>query len=196
MAIGDVYQLGVNQQLYGVQLANIYHFEQLADTTPPNTPENSLINAWQEHLVPLQAAMSIIPWSNVCLTARRVRPTGGVRFSEADTTPGVVMGQGLSASTCCFASIYANPPGKRARSRHWYSGIPITAAHEGLLTAGGLTLFRAFLARLILTIKWVADNATFIIRVISTVDAVIRAVEKADARTNILKLTNRNQEIC
>jgi len=196
MAVGDVYQLGVNQTLYGVQLANIYSFEQLADTTPGTSPEDSLIQAFLEHLTPLQAAMSVIPWSTTCFTAIRVRPTGGVQFVVPAATPGLLTGEGNAVTTCCLASLYSSTVGPRGRGRKFFSGIPVTGNQFGRLSTASLALFTTFLDRLLLVIKWAADNAQFILRIISSVDAIIRDVVKYHQRVALTKQRSRLGRIC
>jgi len=196
MAIGEVYQLNVNQTLYGVNLTNSYTFEQLADTSGGRLPENSLMEAWVEDMVPLQAAMSVDAWQMSCLSCRRVRPTGGVQFIRSVNAGGDIVGQGNASNTCCLGSLYSGTVGGRGRSRHWYSGVPVAGNAGGRLDAAADVLFVAFLDRLIQAIKWTVDNADFIIRVISSLDAIIRAIDQVIGRVRLRKLGSRRQAIC
>jgi len=196
MPLGDIYQLGVNQVIHGVQIANVYHFEQTVDTTPGTRAEDSLMEAWKEKMIPLQAAMSVTQWQMSCMTARKVRVTPGAQFVLPDTTPGTVIGEGNAASTCCLASLYSSNVGPRGRGRKFISGLPISSNDKGRLDLAALTTFTAFLDELITAIKWTADNAQFIIRIISTIDAVIRNVQSYHMRRALTKQSSRLPHIC
>lgn len=196
MAIGDVYQLGVNQILHGVSLANIYNFEQTSDVDPGEDPENSLIRAYIEHIIPLQAAFSTTTWAMSCVTARKVRPTGGVQFAVADTTVGTEADGAYPSNVAALASLYADPATPRGRSRHWYSGFPEDSASAGRLDIAALAEFTTFMNRLTTSISWVSDNADFIIRILSSVDAVVRSVDHAICRVRTRYLKGRRQSVC
>lgn len=196
MAIGDIYQLNCNQSLYGVPMANVYTFEQLSDVDPGEDPENSLIEAFEEHIVPLQAAMSSDRWSTTCLTCRKLRPTGGVRFLKPVVEAGTILLDAIAPNTCCLASMYSLTAGPRGRGRHWYSGIASDSQSAGRLDGSSLTVFDAFLARLIQSISWASDNADFILRIISSLDAVVRTVDKTQARVRVRYLASRRDRIC
>jgi len=196
MAIGDVYQLGVNQSLYGVTMANVYHFEQLTDISTATSVEASLMEAWNEVMRPLQQAMSSNSWIQNCLTARRVRPTGGVRFVNTSFFLGSLPGAAFAPNTAALGRLYSDTVGPRGRSRHWFAGMEIGGSDKGRLTVATEALVNAFLDRIIQVIKWTADNAEFIIRVISTVDLVIRAVQSHSLQPQIFKLKPRVARIC
>ncbi len=196
MAIGDIYQLSVNQALHGVELANVYNFEQLSDVTPGTEPENSLMEAWVEDISGLMVAMNASAWSITCLTCIKVRPTGGVRFTRATTLPGSIAGEANNANTACVGTLYSALAGPRGRGRNWYSGMPVNAASAGRLDQAALTAFNTFLDALIAIISWSADNADFIIRIISGIDAIIRPVDQRQARVRLRYLKSRRNRIC
>jgi len=196
MAVGDVYQLGVNQSLYGIHIANVYNFEQLVDVTPGTRPEDSLMQAFLEQVTPHQANMSVVGWNMNCFTARRVRPTGGPQFVLPASDVGVTIGQGNPASTCCLATLYSSTVGRRGRGRKFISGIAITSNDKGRLDNLAIIDFTTFMDAVIATIKWTGDNATFIIRILSTLDALIRNVQKYHARVALTKQSSRLGHVC
>lgn len=196
MAIGDIYQLSCNQSVYGVALANVYHFEQTSDVSFLSDPEDSLMQAFAEDIVPLQAAMSSDDWGTTCLTCRKVRPTGGVRFTQALIVAGDIVNEAIAPNTAFLGSIYSSIAGPRGRGRHWFSGVPKNTQSAGRLDAAQLTLFNAFLDRLIQSISVVIDNADFILRLISSLDAVIRPADSVQARVRIKYLDSRRERIC
>jgi hypothetical protein len=196
MPIGGIYQLAVNQDLYGVKAANVYHFEQLSDTSPGVRPENSLMEAFLEHMTPLQALMSSEDWTMSCVTSRLVNFGGGPQFIKPDTTPGEVNGQALPASTCCVGSLYSGQGTRKGRGRKFFPGVPKGSTQLGLLSDTGIIPLANFLARLISAIKWTADNADFIIRILSTVDDIARGVVSTIARPRLAKLSGRTSVFC
>jgi len=197
MAAGDKYILAVNQNVNAVNVANVYAFEQLTDVTPGAEPEDSLIEAFLEHLTPLQAAMSSDAWANTCLTCRKHPVSGGgVQFFKNDTTAGTVVQPANASTTCCVATLYTDTATRRGRGRKFFAGVPITANRLGRLNNASIVDFTAFLDRLIQIISWSADNADFIIRVISTVDNVSRAVLGHHPRVALRKLSSRVDRVC
>lgn len=196
MAIGDIYQLSCNQSVYGVAMANVYNFEQLSDVSFLTDPEDSLMQAFAEDIVPLQAAMSSDDWGTTCLTCRKVRPTGGVRFTQALIVPGDIVNEAIAPNTNCLGTIYSSLAGPRGRGRHWYSGIPKNAQTSGRMDAAALASFNTFLSRLLQSISVVIDNADFILRLISSLDAVIRPADSVQARVRIKYLQSRRERIC
>lgn len=196
MAIGDIYQLALNQTVHGVAVANVYNFEQLSDVDPGEDPEVSLQEAFIEHIVPLQALLSSQDWATTCTTCRKVRPTGGVRFAIPVATTGGVLNDALAANTAILASVYSRVGGPRGRGRHWYSGISKIDQTTGRLDATALILFGNLMERLIQSISWASDNADFILRIISSVDAVIRVADDVQCRVRVRYLKSRRDRIC
>jgi len=196
MAIGDIYQLGVNQTHHAVNLANVYAFEQITDVTGGTNPATSLMQAWAEVMVPLQADFESAQWAMTCLTARALRPTSGPLFFLADTTAGDVIGESNAANTCCLGSFYSGLGVGRGRGRKFYSGVPITANQGGRLTAASMGILQTFLNRLLSTIKWTADNGQWLLKIISTLDLVVRDINSVVARPRLTKLSSRTALIC
>lgn len=196
MAVGDIYQLSCNQSVYGVALANVYTFEQLSPIGFATSPEQSLLEAFDEDIIPLQKAMSSDDWFVNCLTCRKVRPTGGIRFTKANPASGDIVNEAIAPNTACLGSIYSSMAGPRGRGRHWYSGIPKNTQSAGRMDAAALASFNTFLDRLIVSISWTLDNADFILRLISSLDAVIRPADTVQARVRIRYLLSRRERIC
>lgn len=196
MPIGDIYQLGVNQQVNGVNAANIYTYEQLSDVTPGNAPEASLMQAWLETMTPLQQAFSSDKWANVCLTCRKVRPTGGVQFIVTDTTVGLIPDETFAANTGTLIGKYGSPASRRGRGTNIIPGMGLSLADGGRLNSSGIALFATFTDRLMQSISWTTDNADFILRIISTLDTVIRQIDQITTRVRQSKLASRQQQIC
>lgn len=196
MAIGDVYNLAVNQTLYGANIANVYAFEQLSDISTAASPEESLMEAWVENQLPLQKAMSVNGWAMTCLTARKVRPTSGVQHFLYNQDTGDILQEGNPATTCCIASLYSNLVGPRGRGRKFISGIGIDANDKGRLDTAALSLFDTFVQGFLQTLNWSLDNADFIIRILSTVDGIIRAVQSARSQVSLTKMSSRLLRVC
>ena len=196
MALNDVYQLNVNQKVHGVNVVNTYHFQQTIAEAGGEVPEDSLMAAWNLIMSPLQQAMSVLAWNQTCLTARKVRPIGGVQFLNTAGFVGSVAGEGFAANTCCVGRLYSNTASRRGRGRKFLSGLGITAAKAGRLNVSAFNDFVTFLNRLLLAIKVVAETVEFIIRLVSEVDAVIRPVVAAKASPVLVKFKNRQNQVC
>ncbi|GAG85215.1 unnamed protein product, partial [marine sediment metagenome] len=107
MALGEVYQLSVNQRVNGVKSANVYNYEQTVAEGAGEVPAQTLMAAFLETITPLQAAISSQDWAMSCFAARRASDPGGVQFILADTTPGDIVSESLAAATALVVSLYA-----------------------------------------------------------------------------------------
>lgn len=196
MAVGDVYQLAVNQSLHGISCANVFHFEQTSDTSPGVRPENSLMEAFKEDIVPSWQPLATTDWKINCYTARKVSPGGGPQYLKSESIFGTATGESLAVSTCCLASFYSGQGTPRGRGRKFFTGVPITSANAGRLSGPALTTLTTLIDLLIQAIKWSSDNADFIMRIFSTIDGIKRAIVHAQAKPTLTKQSSRVARIC
>lgn len=196
MASGDTYELVVNQQLNGVPIANVYHFLQTAEAGAGVKPENSLMHAWQDDILPQQQQMSVSDWNMVCFTCRKKNAPAGPRYHLNSSAIGTATGEGLAPGTCCVASWYAGFSNPRMRGRTFLSGLPQTVHNEGRLTSAGMTDLIAWINLLLQAIQWSQDTATFILKIWSAVDQTISNIEQGTARPRLTKLKRRRNRIC
>lgn len=196
MAIGDVIQLSVNQDVHGVSMANVYHFIQLNAEGAGERPEIEIMLAWNETLALLQSVMSVAAWEQECLTARVVRPVGGIQFINTTNVAGIAPGNGLGAGTCCVGRLYSEAAIKRGRGRKFLPGVPQNVHNLGRLTAAGHANLVMFLQQLLLTLQKAGGTVQFALVIISSLDALIRTVIAALAWPTLTKLSSRKKVLC
>ncbi len=147
MASGDIYQLNVDQVLYGQALTNVHYFVQQSND-PADPVGQSLIDAWLQELQPLQDNFQSEDLTTENLRAIRIFPLPSQPTNRAVTEQGGITGSAVTSSTAALGTLYAQPTTKQKTNKNFYAGIPQVSVTAGLLEQVIINLIVLFLAKL------------------------------------------------
>lgn len=137
MALNDVYQVQVYQNVGSELTMNVFHLrESVAETGAGVGADNAIQVAYD--LYTLWAAMLSVDWRVTQIKARRVSPGGGVPrmivFGGAEAIVGEVEGDIVPSAAAVLVSLYTDTPDRTGRGRQYIPGLPSPSQNEGQLT--------------------------------------------------------------
>jgi len=133
--MGDIYRVSYDQEVYGVQLTNVYHYD---NTVPPAGGTNVAEDLAEGFENTIHAAIRLAlgdTWSGVCVRVARIDPEAGSEFGRIITTQAGANAQPtFPANVVICTTKYTDLLTKRGRGRSYQSGFPEVAEVEGVLT--------------------------------------------------------------
>lgn len=202
MAIGDVYQLSLDQQVYGIGATNTMYFEQLSASAVGTEDEDSLIDAFLVDIVPTWADMCTDDWSTVCVRVIRVTFPGGVQFVKLNSTPGTrtLSVEGWPVNQNANVAFYSLPNPDQVMSRKFFTGLAEEDEEDGLLLQSALDLITTLTDRLVIPIEDSTTDGRFEWRNKQTLPEPAGAAWfqnlHTEVRTRVKKLRPRTQTLC
>lgn len=193
MPIGDIYQLSVDQLLFGVALTNTHYFRQESPDAPSDTP-STLIEAYINDLLPLQLAMQ----SQDCVSSQirviRVHPIPSQATLQSITSPGTIVAESHPANICSLGGLYGTAASTAPQGRNFFAGIPMANINRGLLTDAALVLLQSFITRLLSNIQDPTSLTDWQRVLFKTLDDTVFDLVQAIARPASRKLRSRTKQ--
>lgn len=144
MAVNDVYQVRVLQNVGSEITMNVLHFREMTAETVAEFPAEQVAAAAHAIFTGIKANMSD-DWRVVQIEARRVLPTFDIPFTRvlgaADAIIGEDLGQIIPSASALVVSLYSVTATKAGRGRLFIPGLPESAQNEGQLTEAAHTNF-------------------------------------------------------
>ncbi len=190
MPVGDIWQLSVDQTLFGQKLVNTFHYRQGIDEGSEDAAQQ-LMTAFKDDVIPVWTQAVTDDLNFVQLRAVRVHPGPTQPSVLAVGVPGVKLGTAASANVTAIGALYAEDVTKRGIGRNFYSGFPETDIQLGLLETGNHDDLNAILDKLIEILQAVASVIQFVLVIYSAIDTIGRIVTSGQARSPVRKLRSR-----
>lgn len=195
MAVGELYRVSFNQQVYNVNVANVFHFEQTGAASE-DVPQ--LIQAFLDTFVTLYQQYCAIEWVPLCVKAQRILPTeGSARLGLIPAgNEGLAPGECMPANQVGVISLYTALYGKKTRGRHFISGCSEDHETRNNHNSGGFSALQGISAALIAQLVATAPDGTWQAAVFSPTDGTHQQVTAEETRSPFKKLRGRTARIC
>lgn len=122
MPAGDIWQLSVDQTLFGVSLTNVHHFRQVDADTDPNMG-TQLISAYAGAVEPSQVACQNPSLTIVQYRAIRIAPLPTQGVTVAAGIIGLRAGTSLAANVAALVTTKTNPIPKTRTGKVFLAGM-------------------------------------------------------------------------
>jgi len=143
MAVGDIYEVVVQQNVKGEFVNNSFHVQETdacTDMLPAETLALAVQDAWIDDWAALLSEETVFAG----IYARRVRPAPGPTFTVLDTSPGDVADEAIPSCSALLVSWVTNLASKSGRGRTYFAGLPESAQNGGSLAAASVAGWEAF----------------------------------------------------
>ena len=196
MAVGDIYNLVIDQQLHNTAIANVFHFEQTVDGDGED--ELNLMRGFEEQLFPDWRNFCSDQWSVACMRARRVSGSGV--FPEELYLPTGAVGnlaeEALPANCVLCCTWYSETFNKSGRGRTYFSGIGMPQESENTWTRGLIVLFNMFGDKFVAPITDTMTGAVFTSVLWTGVTPSSKNIGQYIANSDVRKLRGRTSKQC
>lgn len=196
MAQNDVYQTTLYQSMYGVSIANVWHYKETAQ--PVTMDAEQAINQWVESdvLPPYVAALSN-QWKALCV--RTVKITGGNNvprekfFTAANI--GSQSGEGLPPNAVMCGTFYTGNFGNNGRGRAYISGWRTADEDDNCFFNASKVLGEAIMAALAADAEPIGEG-TYDRIILSGSPAAPEPVLTTYTNPQVRKLRSRTMKAC
>lgn len=194
----DVYQLACDQTVGRSTAVNVWHFQQIGDTSGGNMPEKKLAETFEESIQMQMAAFLSQEWSVFCLRVRRVFPDQGSEFIyvPTDNTVGLNTSSVLPPNQAAVLSLYTENYGKKGRGRKYIAGVPLDAESANHLTNAGLLGLQAIGMGAIADLPAPSDTSLWRAGLLEKPGDIWHPFVRYEARSPLRKLRGRTSTIC
>lgn len=132
MAVGDIYQADVIQQMQGVTMVNVFHFEQTAESNLAGGAEQALATAIRDDLLPGWKSWTSEQLDFIASRIIRIQPPDvfPTVFPFTDES-GEILGDPLQTTKAALATWYTDRNDGRGRGRSYFPGVPESVVRGG-----------------------------------------------------------------
>lgn len=195
--MGDVYRLAYDQELFGVQFTNVFHYD---NTVPPSGADDTaedLARGFESSVHDSFRSVLSDDWSGVCVRVARIDPEAGSEFGLI-TTPqaGQVGFEALPTNQCVKFSWYTALLSRRGRGRSFISGVPFTEESESVLTGSARGILQSLLAAIAAELTGSGGVGKYSVGIWSTVNKTIMPILTGEVRQAFVKHRNRTSTSC
>lgn len=195
MAVGELYRLSFNYQVYNVNCANVFHFEQTGSSSD-DVPQ--LIQAFLDRYIALYKDYCSPEWVPLCVKANRIKPTeGSARVGIIPAgNQGTAAGECMPANQVGAISLYSAFYSKSTRGRHWFSGASESFEERNNHSLAGFQALQAIGNQLIVPLVGITPDGTWKTCIYSSTGGTWVDVTVYEARSPFKKLRGRTARIC
>jgi len=137
MAVNDIYRVEVLQNVGSEITMNVLHLRETVSETVSTRPAENVVEIVSAMYDELKDQLSE-DWRVVQITARRIKPTGGIPatvvFGGVEPIVGAIESEIIPSTSALLISLYSNNAERTGRGRQYIPGLPETAQNEGQLT--------------------------------------------------------------
>lgn len=196
MAENDVYQTTLYQSMFGVSIANVWHYKETA--APVTMDAEDAINQWVESdVLPSYVAALSNQWKALCVST--VKITGGNNvprekfFTAANI--GVQTGTGLPPNCVLVGTFYTGNYGNNGRGRAYISGWRIEDEDDNCFKNASKVLGAAIITALSVDAEPVGEGVYDRI-ILSGNPAAPEPVLSTYTNPQVRKLRSRTMKAC
>lgn len=195
MAVNDLYRLSFNQQVYNVNVANVFHFEQTGASSD-DVPQ--LIQAFLDRYVTLYQQYCAIEWVPKCVKVNRIKPTeGSARIGLIPAgNEGLAPNECMPANQVGTISLYTAVYSKNTRGRHFFSGASEDHEDRNNHNNNGFGHLQSIGNQLVATLEGIVPDGQWKTAVYSDTLGTWQLVTAYEARSPFKKLRGRTARIC
>ena len=195
MAVGELYRLSFNYQVYNVNCVNVFHFEQ---TGASSDDVAQLIQAFLDRYISLYQAYCAVEWVPLCVKASRIKPTeGSARLGIIPAgNEGLAAGECMPANQVSVISQYSAVYTKRGRGRVYISGASENFEEKNNHNAAGFAALVPIGEQLNSELVGVVADGTWQTAIFSETGDTWEQQTRYEARSPFKKLRGRTARIC
>lgn len=196
MAQDDVYQTTLYQSMYGVSIANVWHYKETAQ--PVTMDAEDAINQWVESdVLPSYVAALSNQWKALCVST--VKITGGNNVPREKfftmSNIGVQVGEGLPPNCVMCGTFYTGNFSNNGRGRAYISGWRIIDEDDNCFVNAAKVLGDAIIVALKADAAPIGEG-TYDRIILSGIPAAPEPVLNHYTNPQVRKLRSRTMKAC